>query len=373
MRKGFPQGQGMRLDELSILLKYRFFYSSGIQRFVLEPASGLFAAGNLRSQSLQNIVHRTLSVPEVQMKYATRFFPTVILGGAIDYGFSDTVFHSTEFSLTARAHYIIKPGYDSRMETGVFTSLKSAAGDLFRLDFFNRYCQAYSTDPVLKFVSDVEDGWRWRYVVMAGNFYICNEFGIRSGFSTGAIGFTFTKPFQNHPFTKEDFTFECGILPGMSGWIADIKSHPWSDSRFNLKADFVFLAPEDIEYPEFRLNQQHLTFGGEFMLFPLNPHFTISPFIGAGGGIFKGMRYSDVVDTITEEHSSPAISSEIGIYIGGLVPHRLLPANVIYGISISDRFTAPFHKVSRKTDAGTIKFIVPFNCIPVKISATIDF
>jgi hypothetical protein len=373
MRKGFPQGQGMRLDELSILLKYRFFYSSGIQRFILEPASGLFAAGNLRSQSLQNVVHRVMSVPEVEMKYATRFLPTVIFGGAIDYGFSDTVFHSTEFSLTARVHYTIRPGYDSRMETGVFTALKGAAGDLFRLDFFNRYCRAYTSDPVLKSVSDVEEGWRWRYIVMVGNFYISNEFGIRSGFSAGAIGLTFTKPLLNHVFTKDDFTFDCGILPGKSGWIAGIKAHPWSDGRFNLKADFVFLAPEDIEYPAFRLNQQYLTFGGEFMLFLLNPHFTISPFFSAGGGIFRGMRYSGVVDTIIEEYSSPAVSTEIGIYIGGLVPHRILPANVVYGISFSDRFTLPFHKVSRKTDAGTIHFIVPFNCIPVKISATIDY
>lgn len=373
MRKGFPLGQGMRLDELSILLKYRFFYSSGIQRLVLEPMSGLFAAGNLHSQSLQNVTHRIMSRPEVEMQYATHFLPTVILGGAIDYGFSDTVFHSTEFSITARAHCTTRPGYDTRMETGVFTALKGAAGDLFRLDYFNRYCQTYATDPVLKFVSDVEDGWRWRYIVMAGNFYICNEFGIRSGFSTGAIGLTFTKPHRDHTFKKEDFTFECGILPGKSGWIAGIKAHPWSDGRFNLKTDFVFLAPEDIEYPACRLNQQQLTFGGEFMLFPHNPHFTISPFISAGGGIFSGMRHSEVVDTLMEEHSTPVVSSEFGVYIGGLVPDRFLPANVIYGISLSDRFTLPFHKVSRKTDTGTIHFIGPFNCIPVKVSVTIDY
>jgi hypothetical protein len=110
----------MRLDELSILLKYRFFYCSGIQRFVLEPASGVFAAGNLRSQSLQNVTHRTMSLPEVEMKYATHFIPTVILSGAIDYGFSDTVFHTTEFLISARSRYTIRPGYDSRMETGVF-------------------------------------------------------------------------------------------------------------------------------------------------------------------------------------------------------------------------------------------------------------
>jgi hypothetical protein len=40
---------------------------------------------------------------------------------------------------------------------GCFTALKGAAGDLFRFDFFNRYCRTYATDPVLKAVSEVED------------------------------------------------------------------------------------------------------------------------------------------------------------------------------------------------------------------------
>lgn len=372
-RMGFPLGEGMRLDELSAVVNYRLSYLSGFQRFTVHPGLGLFFAGDLKSQTLQNVTHRIMSLPEVNMKYATEFLPTALLSGSVLYGFTDTVFHGTEFSLNSRARYVIRPMYDSRMELGVFTSLAGEAGDLFRLDFFNRYSKVYSSDPVLRYVSDAECGWMWRYVVTVGGFYITNEFGINKGFSTGSIGLSLTPPKKEHPFEKEDFIFECGILPGKGGWIAGIKAHPWKDSRINFKADYVFLLPKDVEYPAFRLNQQQLTFGGEFSLFRMQNKFTASPFASASGGIFRGMRYSGVIDTVVEEHISPVIVGEAGVWVGGMIPFRFLPANVIYGLSISDRFTLPVHQYKTPSDSGTIAFVVPYNCFPLKALIAIDF
>jgi hypothetical protein len=307
------------------------------------------------------------------MGYATTFLPTVILAGAAEYGYTDTVFHGTEFTLTARARYAIRPRYDSRMEVGVFTALRGVAGDIFRLDFFNRYCRLYSTDPVLAYVSDAESGWMWRYVVSVGGIFITNEFGLNGKFSTGSIGLSLTAPQNDHQFEKEDFIFESGMLPGKSGWIAGIKAHPWEDGRFNLKADYVFLAPEDVEYPEFRINQQQITFGGEFMLFPQRRRLTVSPFIAAGGGIFRGMRYSGLVDTVVELHASPVFAGEAGVMVSGLVPLRFLPVNVLYGISVSDRFTIPVHKFIAESPAGVIRYVEAYNCFPLKISAAVDY
>jgi hypothetical protein len=372
-RKGFPLGEGMRLDELSAILNYRLSYLSGYQRFSLNPGIGILFAGDLKSQTLQNVTHRAMSLPEVKMGYATKFLPTAVLCGSALYGFTDTVFHGTEFSLTARARYSIRPQYDSRMELGVFTSLVGEAGDLFQLDFFNRYCKLFSRDPVLRYVSDAESGWIWRYEVKVGGFYIANEFGINNGFSTGSIGLSITPPKKEHPFDRADFIFECGILPGKSGWIAGLKAHPWIDGKFNLKVDYVFMVPEDIEYPEFRINQQQLTFGGEWSLFPVRKKLTVSPFAGLSAGIFRGMRYSGVVDTVVEVHASPVIVGEVGVCVGGLLPIRFLPVNVLYGISLSDRFTMPARKYTARCENGTIEFVVPYNCLPVKVSVAIDF
>jgi hypothetical protein len=144
--------------------------------------------------------------------------------------------------------------------------------------------------------------------------------------------------------------------------------------RFNLKADFVFLVPKDIEYPVFRLNQQYLTFVGEFILFPLNPHFTISPFIAAGGGVFRGyalFRSSGYYNRRTFFHSDIPRDWRLHWVIGA-TPDSSGKCD-LWNIAIRSIHASIPQCLKKIRCRYNPFYFAPFNSIPVKISVTIDY
>lgn len=373
-REGAAQGSGTRTDELFCAVQRTFRYRATYQKLELIPELGIVLAGDLGMQRVQNSWHRLMKIPEVTMQYDVLFLAGAVLGATVSYEFTDTVFDAAEFSLKTAAHALCRTGYDARLEIGESAHLKNNTGDLFFLEFFYRYVEPFAADRTLKRIAEIETGWKWRYTVQCGGLYVSNEFGMTGGFATGSLGLTFLlDTVVRQPFKRENFIFECGLLGGMSGWRAKIKAHPWNDGRFMLMADYLFLSPGDIQYPQFRLDRQQLVLGGEYAVFPVRREFCINPFIGAGVGFHRGMRYSNVLDTILVHHETPVVTGEIGIKISGAVAVKFLPSNVIYGISISDLYSLPLKEYTVSTANGLIDFVSRFNCFPVSLSAAVDF
>jgi hypothetical protein len=372
-REGAKQGKGNRADELSINASRRFRYLAPYQRLDLIPEAGILLAGDIGSQYIQNSWHRFNKLPEVDMTYDSKFLATLTLGGKFGYAFVDHVFGNAEFSLQTGGCAVARPGYDAKLEIGESTHLKSTWGDLFFLEFIYRYVDPFVNDRVVRRIAEIESGWTWRYVVQAGGLYVSNEFGLTSDNATGSLGVSFQLDTGSHSFSQEDYEFEGAIIPGKSGWMARIRAHPWQDGRFNLKADYLFLVPADIQYPTFRINHQQLTFGAEFALFPLQQKFRITPFVGAGIGILRSMRYSNVIDTVMQHRESPVVTGEIGVRVSGTIPLRFLPKNVVYGVSFSDLYTLPVKEYCEQAPVGSINYVRRYNCFPLGLIVAVDF
>ena len=366
-------GAGLRIDECQIAAERAFEFHGLYQKIELVPRLGIFFAGNLGSQVIQNGWHRLNEFPEVDMKYEKRFLPTLLIEGKFGYNFVDRVFDSAEFSLRTGGSVLVRPGYDGRLEIGESTYLKGAAGDMFHLEFFYRYVDPLCDMDLVHSLASVETGWTLRYMVLCGGMYLANEFNMLTGFSTGSAGFHYRLKPRLHSFNKEDFVFECGMMPGSWGWQARISANPWNDGRFKLFALYAFFVPADIEYPVIRINQQQLIFGGEASLFPIRERITFTPFAAIGAGAQRSMRYSNIIDFALQHRESPVIAAEAGLRLSGKIPLRFLSPNIIYGISVSDRFVYPLYERTEKTDAGVVRYVVPINCFPVSLTMAVDF
>jgi len=366
-------GAGVRIDEFQVAAERAFEFHGLFQKIELLPRLGLFIGGNLGSQSIQNAWHRIKDLPEVDMKYEKKVLPSLLVEGRFGYNFVDRVFDFAEFSLRTGGSVLVRPGYDCRLEIGESTCLKGAAGDMFHLEFFYRYVDPLCDLDLVHSLAGVETGWTLRYTVLCGGMYLANEFNMLTGFSTGSAGFHYRRKPRLHVFNKEDFVFECGMMPGSWGWQARISANPWNNGRFKLFAVYAFFVPADIEYPVIRINQQQLIFGGEAALFPVRERITFTPFIAIGAGAQRAMRYSNVMEFELQHRESPIIAAEAGLRLSGKIPLRFVSPNVIYGISVSDRFVYPVYKRTEKITAGTVNYVVPINSFPVCLTMAVDF
>jgi hypothetical protein len=373
-RENAPQGSGTRIDECGLRAERIFSYYGDFQRLDIVPAAGVLVFGNLQSQAIQNAWHRLSSLPEVRMSYDGRTQPTGIFGGSVAYAFNDKIFTSAEFSMVTRSLALVRPWYDARLEIGESAHLKGSAGDLFSLEFLYRYVEPFSMSPTVRRLSEVETGWTWRYAVQCGGLYAFDEFNLSTGSATGSIGFALQLDTSAAEFTKEDFVFEGGMVTLMKGLCARIKAHPWTDGRFNCMADYTFLFPGDVDYPTIRVNHQQLVLGGEASLFPVKSGFTINPFIGAGIGIHRVLRYSDVLpDFALEQYVSPIVMGMAGLRLSRRISWKVLPDNVVYGISVADRISVPLHRIRKESHGKMVTYIAPLNTIPVSMMTAVDF
>lgn len=331
-----------RIDEAALIIGTPIWKYRGYQ---FELAGGLTTIGNYGGEGVQNLLHESIDILNVELPYSstTKFYGT--LGGRLR-GESPLTPTSSDRYLTFATdlQYYHTFNYLSDFDAKIGLALHGRYAD--HLMLVAGYSYQNSTSNYTRDIAAIrETGVYFGYQVQLGLAYYGLRFYPETSFSLGNLGVNLQLNSNRQTVEEIDLELELGTLMDSKGFYTRfLWSEPIPKSS-PFKLDFVYQfwslsrAALGSIYPDNHGHYQQFSFGAQYSPIRMNKGWQILPYVGSRLGYRTEEVYSGFV-----QRESISVASMHAILEGGLrlkLPGNFISKNCYYGFTVNYSLAYP--------------------------------